>query len=314
MNQHMAKEIARRLYSKALRIVLPILKYQNTHNLIREYDKQYGKGNYIILNPPQGLGDILACCCGIEYLDVESKKVIVLVGKKYFTDIRSFFPPDYVEIAFTKKRFSDNPYKCYIPLNHKMYVSDQPFISMKYNICQALGISPEVIFHNQYKKKESFCGLPPIKAKKTVYISPFATSCKEELSFDFWDNLAQKLVEKGYDVIFNAPSDSHYSKCYMTCLQNLEDTVELVTRCGFFIGWRSGLCDIIGMYAEAKMVVVYPSNPHKIQSLVIPSGLSYSEAYKECCSLRSLWGTEALEIINNPNIFCQIEKEFHNVR
>lgn len=306
------KAISQIVISKATSYALYLPKLKNTYDLIREYDKIYGKGNYILINPPQGMGDILACCCVIEYLDVKGKEVLILVSKKYFSDIKAFFPSHYIKMVYTPKRFSDKPCNSYIPLHNKIYLPEKPFVSMKYNMCLAMGIPTNVAFHNQYEKKNSFSDLPVIKEKKTVFISPFATSCLEELNSDFWGALANKLKQKGYEIIFNAPSNSHYSKLYNTCLLNLESTVELVSRCGYFIGWRSGLCDIIGMYANAKMIIVYPSNPHKLP-LEIPKGQSYPEAYKNCCSLESLWGTTALEIINNPNILNQIDKEFDYV-
>ena len=302
----MIRDIVKKLYGIARSCAISVLKVKNTHELIREYDKVYGKGNYIALYPPQGMGDILACCCGIEYLNTGGKRVVVLVSKKYFIDIKFFFPKDYVDLYYFKKNLSDKPYKCYYPLTRKMYLSGQPFISMKYNMCLAMGIRTDVIFHNHYRKKDEFCGLPSIKNNKTVFISPFATACKDELDYEFWETLASRLIEREYDVLFNAPSDSLYSNKFETCLLNLEDTVELVDRCGFFVGWRSGLCDIIGMYSNANKIIIYPSNPHKVHDLYIPTGQTYPIAYKNSCSLKTLWGKDAIEIINHQGLLEQI--------
>lgn len=305
----MIKEVVRNIYIKTRRIALPVVKYINTHNLIREYDKVYGRDKYIVIFPPQGLGDILACCCGVEYLERQGKKVIILVNKKYFADIAAFFPQDYLTIHFTKKWFSEKTYKNYMPLSHKMYFPKHPYISMKHNICLAMDISPKVIFHNHYKINKNFEGLPLIKENKTVFLSPFATSCKDELDYKFWDELANKLQNNGFDVLFNAPLDSYYSNNYRTCLLNLEDTVELVSRCGYFIGWRSGLCDIIGMFANAKIIVIYPKNPSISPYLYIPAGMSSTEAFMNSCSLKTIWDKNAIEIINNKDLLNQIYKE-----
>ena len=305
----MIKQFFRKLYITARRCILQVVKDYNTHSIIREFNKHYGKDKYIIFNPPQGMGDILACCCGVEYLNIGEKKVFIIVNKKYFVDIQSFFPEEYVKIFFSSKLFAEQPFHEYIPLTKKMYNSGDSFISIKHNMCSALGIPLDVSFNNQYKPKGEWGELPEIKLGKTIYISPFATSCKDELAFEFWEGLANRLIDKGYDVIFNAPSNSLYSKSHRTCLFNLANTVELVTRCGFFIGWRSGLCDVIGMYANAKNIIIYPSTPHLINNLLVPDGFSYAEAYMKCCSLKTMWGVEAVEIINNSDLLNQIEKE-----
>ena len=309
----MIKEAAINLYKSTRKIVSSLLRLKHTLCLIRKFDGIYGKGTYIIINPPQGMGDILACCCAKEYLKIGGKQVIVIVTKKYFADIKSFFPTDYVEIVYESRSLLEKDYRCYIYLFNKMYFPNRPYISMKYNMCLAMGLSPEVIFHNQYEKKSKFLELPSLQNNRTVLISPFATSCKDELSIEFWDILAQRLKQKGYEVFVNAPSDSYFSKHHKTCLLSLEDTVEMVSRGGYFVGWRSGLCDIIGMYSVAKIIVIYPSNPNKSSYLYIPAGISYPEAFMRSCSLKTLWNVDAVEIINNPDLLNQINNEFSNV-
>ncbi len=310
----MLKEIGNKICTAMKLLSLAIPKYKYTKQLIHKYNELYGKGDCVIIYPPQGLGDILACCCALEYLKFKEKNVFVAVRKKYFLDIKDFFPKNSIRMILVEKDLSEFPRKGYLPLSLKMYHKIKPFISMKHNMCQALDLSPNVILNNQYEKKKEFNEIPPIREQKTIVISPFAVSCKEELSFDFWDNLANRLEKKGYDVIFNASSNSYYSKQYKTCLLNLEDTVELVTRSGYFIGWRSGLCDVIGMFSKAQKIIIYPSKPHKVRNLYIPVGATYPEAYMRSCSLKEIWNIPAVEIINNVDILNQIDNEFDDIK
>lgn len=95
---------------------------------------------------------------------------------------------------------------------------------------------------------------------KTVIVSPYSVSAME-LSIDFWQEIVDILIDNGYTVCTNSVGPSEpvlkntvpiffkyaHAKCYLE-------------KAGYFIGMRSGLCDIVDN-VRCKKAYVYPSNP-----------------------------------------------------
>ncbi|WP_411678493.1 glycosyltransferase family 2 protein [Caproicibacter sp.] len=92
----------------------------------------------------------------------------------------------------------------------------------------------------------------------TVILAPYAgslTSCP-----DFWNALAQELIKEGFCVCTNSGSAQEKpikgTEAVKIPLQSIVPAVEYA---GFFVGLRSGLCDIISS-AKCKKAILYPSN------------------------------------------------------
>lgn len=92
----------------------------------------------------------------------------------------------------------------------------------------------------------------------TILIAPDATSVAYEPDKDFWKNLALNLQRGGYCVCTNLANAEE---------KGIENTVGVwipYTRIatflemgGFFIGYRSGLCDLVASL-KCKKIVIYP--------------------------------------------------------
>lgn len=92
---------------------------------------------------------------------------------------------------------------------------------------------------------------------KTVLISPYSTGLKEyEIPKEFWENLALELKRRGYSLVTNCAG---LEKCITgTVALNIpyDQTVPFLEKAGYFIGIRSGLCDIIAG-AHCKKIVLH---------------------------------------------------------
>jgi len=96
-----------------------------------------------------------------------------------------------------------------------------------------------------------------IKEGKTVILSPYANTVKN-IDVTIWEELTNELLKKGFDVITNSSGkDEPVIKGSKEGFYPLEDMVHIVEKAGYFIGVRSGLCDVISA-AKAKKIVLYP--------------------------------------------------------
>lgn len=115
-----------------------------------------------------------------------------------------------------------------------------------------------------------------IERDKTVIIAPFAYSINN-LPVWFWDKIANELIELGYKVFANINPTieinpfENMKSLYCT----FQESVPLLEYAGYFIGLRSGFCDIISS-AKCKKIILYPMPPNKPNYSVHRSDLSFS--------------------------------------
>lgn len=107
---------------------------------------------------------------------------------------------------------------------------------------------------------------------KTVIISPDANSVTG-LPIWFWNSIIQELRTMGYAVFMNCNYPTYYRApnlfpSYSTC-------VPLLEYAGYFIGIRSGFCDIVSS-AKCKKVIIYPEIGEKIDYVHHRSDYAYS--------------------------------------
>ncbi len=90
----------------------------------------------------------------------------------------------------------------------------------------------------------------------TVVLAPYSNTLAD-LPDEFWKRLAGKLKKAGFTVFTNS-SGSHEPPIKETkaVFFSLDIAPQFVEKAGFFIGVRSGLCDIISN-AKAKKIILY---------------------------------------------------------
>ncbi len=91
---------------------------------------------------------------------------------------------------------------------------------------------------------------------KTVVLSPYSNTLFD-LPDEFWIHLAKKLTEKGYTVCTNSSSDLEPAIAGTTAVFfPLNIAPQFLNKAGYFIGVRSGFCDIISG-SSAKKIILY---------------------------------------------------------
>lgn len=96
-----------------------------------------------------------------------------------------------------------------------------------------------------------------LQENKTVILAPYAKAAAR-IEMQFWECLAENLKEKGYIVCTNIAGAEEIA---ITGTQpfsfSLEYAKEVLETAGYFIGLRSGFCDLVSQ-AECKKVIFYP--------------------------------------------------------
>lgn len=110
--------------------------------------------------------------------------------------------------------------------------------------------------------------------QNTVIISPYANTI---LGYpkEFWENIVASLVQNGFDVCTNCTGREQAIKGAKAFPFSLECSEEVINYAGYFLGIRSGFCDVI-CNSNAFKYIVYPDYP-----------IFNSNVY-EFCSLRKM--------------------------
>ena len=107
---------------------------------------------------------------------------------------------------------------------------------------------------------------------RTVIISPDANSVTH-LPIWFWNIIIKELQKMGYVVFMNCNYFTYYRAPNIFPLYG--ESVPLLEYAGYFIGVRSGFCDIISS-AKCKKILIYPQVQEKIDYSFHRSELEFS--------------------------------------
>lgn len=94
-----------------------------------------------------------------------------------------------------------------------------------------------------------------LREGKTVLIAPNANTVSK-ISDEYWKNIADELISKGFDVCTNCDRNSEPIEGTIGIFIPYSEVVDFLDRAGYFIGLRSGLCDIVSS-TSAYMTVIY---------------------------------------------------------
>ncbi len=95
---------------------------------------------------------------------------------------------------------------------------------------------------------------------RTVIIAPEANSVTH-LDIEVWNQIINGLKQKGYCVLVNTEHDKGYHTSNYFC--KYAESVSLLEYAGYFIGLRSGFCDITAS-AICQKVVIYPAKTARV--------------------------------------------------
>lgn len=217
----------------------------------------------ILMYPFQGFGEIVMTGIYIKEFKKyhQNKKVIFLIEKKghylmakeLLKDVDAVLQLDKASCAYlqnyaTKGNKKDGQ-RDYLDISLKSYALKNLNLTSKAKQNPQI-IQPSQKIINLFQNYNLMDG-------KTVFISPDAVSFNEEFDQSKWHEIATKLSEKGFDVVFNSNKKNFYG--YRTVFLSPKETLEFILLSGNFIGFRSGLCDVIASHLKnVKSFLFYP--------------------------------------------------------
>lgn len=234
-----------------------------------EYVRQKGIDKYIVIGDAKGVEGLRRIFCFPQYIEYPTRVADCIEKANLFWNgqgfnIRMFFYWSYGMNVFNR---------CRIRMTDKFNFWD----TYKYFVLQLEG---EI----RYRKPVFTEYSEPVKFRwekqgivkgKTVILAPDANSVTH-LPIWFWNTIIRELQYKNYTVLVNCNYQNGYRAGDI--FFSYEESVPLLDYAGFFLGVRSGLCDIIST-AKCKKVILYPEKQAKV---------NYSEhrSEKEFSSLR----------------------------
>jgi hypothetical protein len=100
-----------------------------------------------------------------------------------------------------------------------------------------------------------------LRPGRTVILAPYARSLVHGHDEQFWNALAANLTARGYDVCTSGFGPEEPAVAGTPLLQfPFSEAVQFVESAGYFVGLRSGLCDVISP-AKAVKVVLHERGP-----------------------------------------------------
>lgn len=112
------------------------------------------------------------------------------------------------------------------------------------------------IFRNADKEVLELLERYSLEEGKTVIVSPYSNTLAG-LPDEFWKKLVRRLKQFGFSVCTNSSGDREPAiEGTASVFFSLDIAPQMVEKAGYFIGIRSGFCDIISG-TKAKKVILY---------------------------------------------------------
>ena len=237
-------------------------KYMEIRNKCIEIYVKNKYKNYIIINHGHGgFGEHIVLGIYIkEFKKIHRKKVLVLVRYELKLQMLKELCPDIDAVLL----FDDDLIRTQLsnyPLT--LGVDDKEFYhkTMKERYLDDLNLpldtKPSIIDIVPSDKILKLFNSYGFKKDKTILISLHANSLSENFDVKEWRKIAMDLTQKGFNVVFNTPAKDFYG--YKTLFLSVKETLEFISLCGYFIGYRSGFCDVLASHLKnTRSFIFYP--------------------------------------------------------
>lgn len=114
------------------------------------------------------------------------------------------------------------------------------------------------VFKDEDRKLEELFEKYHLQPGNTVVLSPYSNTLAD-LPNEFWNNLAKELKQAGYTVCTNSSGETEPAvEGTVSVFCPLNIAPQWINKAGYFVGVRSGFCDIISG-TTAKKVILYGS-------------------------------------------------------
>ena len=239
----------------------------------------YGMDATFLLCPYPGTGDVyMACLYMPQYIKENNihKYAVVVIGNKckrvcYLFELSNVICLDKIEVNQVMRawEFLGSDIVKIKPLlywgwrcKRFLYADKYPQITFNEMFVYDVFDLKEDIKHLPVKRKhnefvEQVFKDYKLAPGKTVLLAPYAGSFVSEISLDIWEHIAYVLQRKGYSVCTNCFGEFE-KPVSGTCELALsyQNIIDFLDSAGYFIGLRSGLCDIVSS-SKAKLIVLY---------------------------------------------------------
>lgn len=241
---------------------------------------QYGKDAFILMSPYKAIGDTFFI--GMFYEEYIRKHgisnpVLVVVSNGAVQVAEMYGIPQVVRLNADEAQYLHGYYNFMgRESNIQILHHETGYINVTANMDNYNGLN----FLEQYKatmesdgeyrkpecdtdeKLEEMAEKYGIDRGNTVIIAPYANTLKI-FPENFWKDIVSKCSEKGMKVFTNSCGDSEPVIAGTHRLSCRLSEMTAVTECaGWYIGLRSGLCDLI-MFTKAKKYILYTKELYK---------------------------------------------------
>jgi hypothetical protein len=225
----------------------------------------------IIVCPFGALGDVYNVCAFLSAfckLQSVSKYVITVVGKSCEDVAKIFGVKDIHRVNQQEMDelvqaiiFTDDE-NCFIAHHDRPYTNNLTDVLLKRRMnfqdlyrYGVFGLDKNAIcdvpMHN-----EKFINNGEIQSGKTVIVSPYAKSVGS-VPMSFWENIVEDKIKQGFRVLTNVCGDELPIKGSLPLRVSIKQIISAAEQAGYFIGIRSGLCDILSS-ANCDKTVIFP--------------------------------------------------------
>ncbi len=262
-------------------------------NYINKIETKY-KNSWLFV-PFWPWGDFIICCSLLkQYKDENGGEIVIFyTNHNQLEMIKSFNFADKTEKISPELYYALGYQNPYLPIHNKYRLSKGKLYEMSHIVFNEAQNNKSFNFVEVYSKQLNIitqklekphisekiknkvdCYYKQItKNQKVIMISPEAKSYdKTEISNEFWLNIAHKLSNQGYKIIFNSNNNTYneYTQVYLPILEQ----VYLSTICYANISLRSGYTDLITVFGAENQIILYPNSGRFIT-------VTEEEQYKE---------------------------------
>lgn len=272
------------LHSPAITLDFFYKKYRKKgEKIYSNIKKKFGEDSYLVLCPYPGTGDVYIASMYMEeymkknhiqnivwiIIGTSNKKVIQLFGYDQVYKLSPVEMHDLVKfllfLGVDEKKFllahPSAPYMHY-GINDMM----RNYGKLNFADMYSYGVfglknkcsTSKLNFAEKNEDIDRFIVNNKIKKNKTVVLSPYANTL-QLLPDWFWRKLTNILKEKGYCVLTNSNGQNEpVIDGTIGVFLQYKDLKYFLEYCGYFVGIRSGLCDIISSFKCKKIIIYQP--------------------------------------------------------
>ena len=239
--------------------------------IIEKIKSLYGEEKKIVYTPVSSIGDVYLLSAVLQQWDKKNEAIYLMTGKA----ASSIF----IDLGY-KRVFTINPQqskavsaycsvvgfdKCDVILAHTGFlhyaITDRLLTLKGYtwidNYSMLFGNDhSDLPQYGNVHSENYLCEKYNIVPNKSVVLAPYANSV-DLLSDSFWEELAESLRQKGYMVFTNVTDNQKEIGKTLRLNCPLRDINSVIELAGYFVGLRSGLCDVLAN-CDAKKIIIYP--------------------------------------------------------